>query len=110
MFYLTYFCIIVPFCNIQITNLPKQKREKKKLIIFHTRSKNANMKKEKRILTLGLLTGELAVSSRASSTKAPIVFLFLKLNLLLLILSKDFFPAKEAASETREELLKREEQ
>ena len=71
-------------------------------------------------LTLGLLTGELAVSSKASSTKAPLVLFFLKLKLylklLLLLIGSpttcsprwspaDFFTTKEAASETSEELL-----
>ena len=59
-----------------------------------------------------LLRGELAVSSKASSTKAVLIFfLFFKLDLLTFFfkgnssgisLSANFFAAKEAASETRE--------
>lgn len=64
-------------------------------------------------LTLGLLTGELAVSSKESSSKTAPVFLFLKLNFLKLaagaidglVEPRSFHAAYEAASETKEEEL-----
>ena len=57
-------------------------------------------------LTLGLLTGELAVSSKESSKEMILVLVFLGSFKLLW----DFFhKAQESASETKEELSRQEE-
>lgn len=63
-------------------------------------------------LTLGLLTGELAVSSKESSTEIILVLVFLKFSLfgIFRLLWTFFHAAQEAASETKDVLSKLEEE